>query len=36
MDGSDRLVLIPTYNEKENIDAVIHAVMNHGPHQLDI
>ena len=36
MDGSDSLVIIPTYNEKENIDAVIHAVMNLGPHKFDI
>lgn len=36
MDHSDSLVIIPTYNEKENIEAIITAVMELGPHTFDI
>ena len=33
---SDSLVIIPTYNEKENIKAIIEAVLAVGEHQFDV
>ena len=33
---SDSLVIIPTYNEKENIQAIIQAVLNLVEHQFDV
>ena len=33
---SDSLVIIPTYNEKENIRAIIEAVLNVTEHQFDV
>ena len=33
---SDSLVIIPTYNEKENIRAIITAVLNVAEHQFDV
>jgi dolichol-phosphate mannosyltransferase len=33
---SDSLVIIPTYNEKENIRAIIEAVLNVPEHQFDV
>jgi len=33
---SDSLVIIPTYNEKENIQAIINAVLNIAEHQFDV
>ena len=36
MDRSDRLVIIPTYNEKENIEKIIRAVLGLGPHAFNI
>lgn len=33
---SDSLVIIPTYNEKENIKDIIHAVLNITEHQFDV
>ena len=33
---SDSLVIIPTYNEKENIRAIINAVLNLAEHQFDV
>ena len=33
---SDSLVIIPTYNEKENIENVINAVLNLTEHQFDV
>jgi dolichol-phosphate mannosyltransferase len=32
MEKSDSVVIIPTYNEKENIEAIIRAVLGMGPH----
>lgn len=34
--NSDSLVIIPTYNEKENIQAIITAVMDIAAHQFDV
>lgn len=34
--NSDSLVIIPTYNERENISAIIHAVMDVSDHQFDV
>lgn len=36
MDSSDSLVIIPTYNEKENIEAIIRAVFSLKEHRFDI
>lgn len=36
MDKSDSIVIIPTYNEKENIEKIIRAVLGLGPHCFDI
>lgn len=36
MDSSDSLVIIPTYNEKENIEAIIRAVFSLKEHKFDI
>ena len=33
---SDSVVIIPTYNEKENIQAIINAVLNITEHQFDV
>ncbi len=33
---SDSLVIIPTYNEKENIKAIINAVLDLTEHQFDV
>jgi len=33
---SDSVVIIPTYNEKENIHDIIHAVLNVAEHQFDV
>ena len=33
---SDSLVIIPTYNEKENIQAIIKAVIELTEHQFDV
>lgn len=33
---SDSIIIIPTYNERENIAAIIHAVMALQPHQFDV
>ena len=33
---SDSLVIIPTYNEKENIKNIINAVLALGEHQFDV
>ena len=33
---SDSLVIIPTYNEKENIRNMIHAVLGLTEHQFDV
>ena len=33
---SDSVVIIPTYNEKENIAAIIAAVLELGEHQFDV
>ena len=35
MNRSDSIVIIPTYNEKENVEAIIRAVME-LPHGFDI
>ena len=34
--NSDSLVIIPTYNERENISAIIHAVLDVSAHQFDV
>ena len=34
--NSDSLVIIPTYNERENISAIIHAVLDVAAHQFDV
>ena len=34
--SSDSLVIIPTYNERENISAIIHAVLEVAAHQFDV
>lgn len=34
--NSDSLVIIPTYNERENISAIIHAVLDVVTHQFDV
>ena len=34
--NSDSLVIIPTYNERENISAIIHAVIDVSTHQFDV
>ena len=34
--NSDSLVIIPTYNERENISAIIHAVLDVSTHQFDV
>jgi len=36
MDRSDSIVIIPTYNEKENIEKIIRAVLGLGPHAFNI
>ena len=36
MDRSDSIVIIPTYNEKENIKKIIRAVLGLGPHAFNI
>ena len=36
MNTSDSIVLIPTYNECENIEAIIRAVLSLGPHTYNI
>jgi apolipoproteiN n-acyltransferase lnt/dolichol-phosphate-mannosyl transferase dpm1 len=36
MDKSDSIVIIPTYNEKENIEKIIRAVLGLGPHAFNI
>lgn len=36
MNTSDSLVIIPTYNERENIEAIIRAVLGLGPHTFNI
>ena len=36
MNTSDSIVLIPTYNECENIEAIIRAVLSLGPHTFNI
>lgn len=36
MDRSDSIVIIPTYNEKENIEKIIRAVLSLGPHAFNI
>ena len=36
MDRSDSIVIIPTYNEKENIEKIIRAVLDLGPHAFNI
>ncbi|MBQ0157835.1 MAG: polyprenol monophosphomannose synthase [Bacteroidales bacterium] len=33
---SDSIIIIPTYNERENIAAIIHAIMALQPHQFDV
>ena len=34
--NSDSLVIIPTYNERENISAIIHAVLDVSTHRFDV
>lgn len=34
--NSDSLVIIPTYNEKENAESIVRAVLGLGPHAFDI
>ncbi|MBR5725212.1 MAG: polyprenol monophosphomannose synthase [Muribaculaceae bacterium] len=34
--NSDSLVIIPTYNERENISAIIHAVLEVSTHRFDV
>ena len=34
--SADTLVIIPTYNERENISAIIHAVLDVDAHQFDV
>lgn len=36
MDRSDSIVIIPTYNEKENIEKIIRAVLSLGPHTFNV
>ena len=36
MDRSDSIVIIPTYNEKENIEKIIRSVLGLGPHAFNI
>lgn len=36
MNTSDSIVIIPTYNEKENIESIIRAVLGLGPHTFNI
>lgn len=36
MDRSDSIVIIPTYNEKENIEKIIRAVLGLAPHAFNI
>lgn len=36
MNTSDSIVIIPTYNERENVEAIIRAVLGLGPHKFNI